>query len=309
MSTYIDWYASTETEMRKFVSTFGDNTKIEELMAEFKDHSEIVRISSPLLLGEQLENERAWDVGAKRARYNAMTRGWIAPRNSRDIKNWVVELFEAIVNNLSLDPIQPYLAMKTFTMQVQQLWNQSRWYETIPAPLETKVKGKVEHNAFKEGLELGAINTFLEIYNTENQHGYRLVKLDDKPDAIIATTTDDEIGVEIVHIYYDPHEAKLLKGETISPMSTLQSLSAQVDHRPSLLDTLNKEITKKVQKRQNYAHFKVVCLLIRIISPIFGVSDFNRHLQDGDIKIPTEIFDTIWLLAWEDGSTQLLTLT
>lgn len=148
----------------------------------------------------------------------------------------------------------------------------------------------------KKKLEREAIHGFISIYNVNHPIPLRLLYLQEKPDAVLEDTQRRKLGMEITHLYYNQAEAQLLlNGEDTGQAA-----------EPSLLHwvaALNERIYVKEQKKRDYSQAYPVSLLIRNVSPLFGMSDVLR-VKDS-IRKPKETFVDVWLLS-KDGSDEWL---
>jgi hypothetical protein len=152
------------------------------------------------------------------------------------------------------------------------------------------------HNEEKKGLEWDAVHLFIDLYNANHETKYRLLYLQEKPDAVLEDRQRKKQGMEITHLFYNSAEAKRVLGRPEEVPSGFMIL----DH---LIFELNELIKTKEHKKSNYSQDYPISLLIRNASPIYGMSDILgiKH----KIYKPNEVFQDIWFLS-RDGTDDWL---
>ncbi|EEG78843.1 hypothetical protein [Dethiobacter alkaliphilus] len=145
-------------------------------------------------------------------------------------------------------------------------------------------------NDEKKLLEEAAIHWFIKNikklcgiqYHVKKHYGEDGIS---KPDFIL-TGHEEEIAVEVTHLFYDEHEARLLLGK-------LDHVPDEIQFVSTMIDTLNDLIANKVGKKYDYQGR--IDLLIRCASPAFAIHHFIKN----SVHINTDNtynFHHIWLL-------------
>lgn len=151
----------------------------------------------------------------------------------------------------------------------------------------------------KARLEKATLDYFLEAYNGLRGTHLELKEHSDKPDFIVKDSeTNQIVGIEVSHLFYDPDEAKILLGRSAEPIHNLMNST-------ELLATLNKLLHNKTESAQKYEFKGKMFLIVRVASPIFDKSTFDMF-EEG-IVIPPNVFNEIWLvfrdcsrLVWDE---------
>lgn len=112
-----------------------------------------------------------------------------------------------------------------------------------------------------------------------------------KPDFILRAK-DQEIALEVTHLFYDEHEARLLLGKS-------SHVSDEIQYVSKMLDTLNDIIANKVNKKYDYSGR--IELLIRSVSPAFAIPHFITNITNINLE-NTDSFYHIWLLSRNENS-------
>lgn len=143
----------------------------------------------------------------------------------------------------------------------------------------------------KEALELYAVEYFVEALNKKTGISYRIVERRDRPDLVIENEyTGERLGVEVAHLFYDGQEAQMLLGRSRNKVHDAESMELYIER-------LNKLLDQKAHKAKGYdSRYKNV-LLIRVVSPIFEIDDFN--IMSDKIIVPDCCYINIWLLFYD----------
>ncbi|RLC36773.1 hypothetical protein DRH29_03825 [candidate division Kazan bacterium] len=147
--------------------------------------------------------------------------------------------------------------------------------------------------AEKKKLEKAAFDYFIKSYNLFNGTNFQFNKHSDKPD-FIAEDDGQMLGVEVTHLFYDDNEAKILLGRADKRISGIMKAD-------ELIKTLNIKLADKVEQAAKYDFKNRMILVIRVASPVFDKSDFDR--EENSIKVPQSVFSEIWMLFY-DTNTQ-----
>ncbi len=149
-------------------------------------------------------------------------------------------------------------------------------------------------------LEQNAAEYLVEALNRQLGTDFRVVLHADRPDIVIEDVdTGQQIGVEVAHLFYDAEEARIFLGRSASDHHPAEDLA-------TYLERLNKLLSQKADKARGYSHKDELALLIRVVSAVFGMSDFNRCEQL--IQVPQSRYKFIWLLFynWDSGKWDLI---
>lgn len=144
------------------------------------------------------------------------------------------------------------------------------------------------HNIEKKNLEKQAIRIFLSLFNTEIKSNYRLITIQECPDALIKNSDGNILGLEVTHLFYDFLEAQIVLGK-------IKSKAIRHEEFTILLNGLNELLKKKVKKLSKYKNENPCVLLIRNTSLVFGINDFIDNREK--INIPENDFQSIWLVS------------
>lgn len=156
--------------------------------------------------------------------------------------------------------------------------------------------GVIDHSREKRDWERQAIRLFIELYNREGPGaGYRLLYQQEKPDSVLEErgALRRKLGVEITHLFYSQEEAMRVMNHGRPPEAVGPGDFSV------LLRELNLLIRKKVGKRASYSMDYPIALLIRNVSPGFGMSDFLA--RRGEVELPEGDFVHIWFLSKDGG--------
>ena len=149
------------------------------------------------------------------------------------------------------------------------------------------------HNDEKLRLEEDAIELFIQVSRAGRGVSYHIVAKQESPDFVLADESENMIGVEVTHIFYDSEEAKMLLGRSDKKTHGLENLD-------NFIKELNIALKKKGEKGINYDFDYPLLLLIRNASPFWGLSDIKHSLDK--LQVPTGIYQEIWLLTKDNSS-------
>lgn len=140
-------------------------------------------------------------------------------------------------------------------------------------------------------LEESAAEALVEILNTQQGENFNIFQHTDRPDFVIENQKDGtRIGVEVTHLFYDSEEARLIFGR-----------SPEHEHPPEYIEEyirrLNVLLQQKSVKVKGYSHEYSLALLIRVVSPLFHMYDFEIYASS--IVVPPSDFQIIWLLFYD----------
>ena len=148
--------------------------------------------------------------------------------------------------------------------------------------------------AEKEELELAACTFFINSYNAIHHTNLEIIQHTDKPDFLLCdANTEEQIGVEVTHLYYDGKEAMMVLGRLSKQPHGVMDIS-------QLVEKLNADMAEKINRAAQYDYEGKLILLIRVASPIFDKQDFEMYQDEIDVpKLNT--FSEIWLLFWNQA--------
>lgn len=149
-------------------------------------------------------------------------------------------------------------------------------------------------------LEEKAAEYFVAALNKQLGTAYRVVLHSDRPDIVIEDIhTHHSLGVEVTHLFYDDEEARFFLGRSGADR-------LQAEHIEVFIERLNRLLTQKSKKAKGYSNVRDLALLIRVMSPVFGVQDFTE--VENLIEIPECNYRYIWLLFynWETRKWDLI---
>lgn len=140
-------------------------------------------------------------------------------------------------------------------------------------------------------IEEGAAQALVELLNSRQGKDYKIIQHTDRPDIVIENQQDgSRLGVEVTHLFYDSEEARSVFGR-----SHVQS------HPPEYIEEyirrLNLLLQQKSEKAKGYSHKDPLALLIRVVSPVFHMLDFETYASR--IVVPASDFEMIWLLFYD----------
>lgn len=140
-------------------------------------------------------------------------------------------------------------------------------------------------------IEESAALALVEILNLQQGMKYEIVSHADRPDIVIESQVDGtRLGVEVTHLFYDSDEARFILGR-----------SHEHVHPPEYIEEyirrLNALLQQKSEKARGYNHDYPLALLIRVVSPLFHMLNFDEY--ESRIVVPTSDFEIIWLLFYD----------
>lgn len=140
-------------------------------------------------------------------------------------------------------------------------------------------------------IEESAALALVEILNLQPDLKYKIIKHDDRPDIVIENQLDGtRLGVEVTHLFYDSNEARFILGR-----------SNEYVHPPEYIEEyirrLNALLQQKSEKAKGYDQEYPLALLIRVVSPLFHMLNFDTY--EARIIVPTSDFKIIWLLFYD----------
>ena len=143
----------------------------------------------------------------------------------------------------------------------------------------------------KKALEISAVKYFIAAFKKQNHIDYKIVQHQDRPDIIIEDrNTKKRLGVEVTHLFYDSQEARIILGRAKDQV-----------HGPETIDQyilrLNQLLQQKADKAKGYQCNNDNILLVRVVSPVFDIDDFNASAEK--IVVPVCLYKNIWLLFYD----------
>ncbi|UJF34138.1 hypothetical protein [Paenibacillus hexagrammi] len=144
------------------------------------------------------------------------------------------------------------------------------------------------HEADKKALEQSAIDIFVELYNFNHKIPTRLLRQQEKPDAILEDANQNRKGLEVTHLFYDTEEARLLMSRSELALPKAEVLN-------QFIDVINERVVSKEKKYVDYSHDYPCALLIRNLSLVYGMSDVLRRKER--LQLPRGHFTEVWLLS------------
>jgi hypothetical protein len=149
----------------------------------------------------------------------------------------------------------------------------------------------------RELLESAACTHFLNAYNKRNGTQFAVVDHRDKPDFLIKDSLNGEkLGIEVMHLYYDSKEAKMVLGRQPKELHGTMTIS-------ELIAQLNNDLVQKVFQSVKYDFSGPMFLVIRVASPIFDQADFEMFEDEIIVPVPNA-FAEIWLLFLEHSTNE-----
>jgi len=140
-------------------------------------------------------------------------------------------------------------------------------------------------------IEEGAALALVELLNLQQGTKYEIYKHSDRPDIILENQFDgSRLGVEVTHLFYDSDEARFIFGRS-------QEKVHSPEHIEEYISRLNALLQQKSEKAKGYNHEYPLALLIRIVSPLFHMLNYNTY--ESRIVVPTSDFKIIWLLFYD----------
>ena len=131
----------------------------------------------------------------------------------------------------------------------------------------------------------------VELLNLQQGMKYEIVQHSDRPDMIIENQLDgSRLGVEVTHLFYDSDEARFILGRS-------QEKVHSPEHIEEYISRLNALLQQKSEKAKGYNHEYPLALLIRVVSPLFHM--LNYDIYESRIVVPTSDFEIIWLLFYD----------
>ncbi|MBD0379475.1 hypothetical protein [Paenibacillus sedimenti] len=144
------------------------------------------------------------------------------------------------------------------------------------------------HETEKKALEQTAIDIFMELYNLNHEQPLKLVRQQEKPDALLEDAEQNRVGLEVTHLFYDEEEARLMMARSELPKPGTEVLDR-------FIHVINDRVRSKEEKFKDYSHEQPCMLLIRNVSLLFGMSDVlgRKH----KLALPRGQFTQVWLLS------------
>jgi len=152
----------------------------------------------------------------------------------------------------------------------------------------------------KWALEEMAAEYFVAALNRKLGSAYQIVLHSDRPDIVIEDFhTGHSMWVEVTHLFYDDEEARFFLGRSASERPEAEQIEV-------FIERLNKLLIQKSKKANGYSDARELALLIRVMSPIFGVEEFAQ--VETLIEVPECRYRYIWLLFfnWKDMQWDLI---
>lgn len=150
----------------------------------------------------------------------------------------------------------------------------------------------MEEHSEKRRLEIAAVQIFLQHYNRLRKTNYRLLSMQERPDAVVIDTSHRKMGIEVAHLFYGPNEAKVLLGRyDLDNLRSIQSLQ-------HLLQELQRILDRKFAKGQTYEFNHPMLLVIRSASPVFHGEELAPVITQ--LSVTSGVFQEIWLLARDE---------
>ncbi|MHB8073765.1 hypothetical protein [Desulfosporosinus fructosivorans] len=140
-------------------------------------------------------------------------------------------------------------------------------------------------------IEESAALALVEILNLQTGVKYQIFKHADRPDIVIENKFDGtRLGVEVTHLFYDADEARFILGRS-------QEYVHPPEYIEEYIQRLNALLQQKSEKAKGYDHEYPLALLIRVVSPLFHMLNFDEYKSR--IIVPTSDFKVIWLLFYD----------
>jgi len=147
----------------------------------------------------------------------------------------------------------------------------------------------------KQRLERATCEHFLNEYNERHETKFEIVEHRDKPDFLVQDrATGKKLGIEIIHLYYDSKEAKMVLGRQPNELHGVMNING-------LIDKLNADLSEKCSRAAKYDFNEKMSLAIRVASPIFDLNDFE--IFGAEVVVPAHnTFAEIWLVFWDQAT-------
>jgi hypothetical protein len=145
-----------------------------------------------------------------------------------------------------------------------------------------------KHNNIARTLEHGAVHRFLYLYNRRGAMAYRVLRLQDRPDAVLEGDDGSLVGVEVTHLYVDRREAAAFGAH-------VQTVPGGAPDIAALVQELNRLLAKKAAQARAYRFPHPMVLVVRCASRAFTGGDFEAVKTS--ISVPQGAFHEAWLLA------------
>ncbi|MGC7870330.1 hypothetical protein ACPUYX_02235 [Desulfosporosinus sp. SYSU MS00001] len=140
-------------------------------------------------------------------------------------------------------------------------------------------------------IEEGAAQALVALLNSQQGKDYRIIKHADRPDIVIENQQNGRrLGVEVTHLFYDSDEARAVFGRS-------RAQSHPPEYIEEYIRRLNVLLEQKSEKAKGYSHENPLALLIRVVSPVFHMVDFEVYASK--IQVPPSDFAIIWLLFYD----------
>lgn len=144
------------------------------------------------------------------------------------------------------------------------------------------------HDLEKYQLEKSAMDLFIEIYNKNFENQLRIFQKQERPDFLLLDSEDNQIGMEIAHVFYDPLEAQILLNRS--------SDIRRIEYFNNFKSEFNKVLINKCKKREKFICNYPCSLLIKNTSEVFTSEDIKKALQSIS-SIPNNQYKDIWVLS------------
>ncbi|WP_243454318.1 hypothetical protein [Desulfosporosinus fructosivorans] len=120
-------------------------------------------------------------------------------------------------------------------------------------------------------IEESAALALVEILNLQTGVKYQIFKHADRPDIVIENEFDGtRLGVEVTHLFYDADEARFILGRS-------QKYVHPPEYIEEYIQRLNALLQQKSEKAKGYDHEYPLALLIRVVSPLFHMLNFDEY--------------------------------
>ncbi len=142
-------------------------------------------------------------------------------------------------------------------------------------------------------IEESAAQALVELLNNQQGKNYKIFRHADRPDIVIENQADGtRLGVEVTHLFYDSEEARFIFGR-----SEEHDYPPAPEYIEEYVRRLNNLLQQKSEKAKGYNHEYPLALLIRAVSPLFYMCNFEAYAPS--IVVPPSDFQIIWLLFYD----------
>lgn len=140
-------------------------------------------------------------------------------------------------------------------------------------------------------LEESAASDLVDALNLKYGTYFWIKEHNDRPDIVIEEEKQGiTIGVEVTHLFYDSEEARRILGRSMETEQTPENID-------ECLRRLNALLLQKSEKSRSYDHNSPLALLVRVVSRMFKMEDFELNLNK--VMVPESDFHYIWLLFYD----------